>query len=231
MASAGFRLFGPAHLAIIASIPVAGAVFGRLARRGPKAARAVRFGLGAFLAANGLAQDIYLYHLNDLGFPNGLPLQLCDITLWCTVLAAFSLWQPCFEFAYFAGLAGAGMAILTPDLWAPFGSLITASFFLAHGGEIATLLALIWGKLARPRPYSTWRAFAILNVIAAVLGAFDAVFRANYMYLLQKPQKESLLNFLGPWPVYILAGDAVALALFLLLGLPFRRSATETRQP
>lgn len=227
MAAAGFHLFGPAHLAIIAAIPVAGAIFGRFARRGPKAAWAVRVGLGIFLAANGLAQDIYLYHLNDLGFPNGLPLQLCDITLWCTVIAAFSLWQPCFEFAYFAGVAGSGMAILTPDLWAPFGSLITISFFVAHGTVIAIVLALIWGKAARPRPNSAWRAFAILNVIAAILGAFDAVFRANYMYLLQKPQQESLLNFLGPWPLYILAGDAVALALFLMLALPFRRSAPQ----
>ena len=53
---------------------------------------------------------------------------------------------------------------------------------------------------------------------------FDYFFGTDYFFLRAKPADPSLLDFLGPWPWYILSTEGVALILFLLIYLPVRRS-------
>jgi uncharacterized membrane protein YwaF len=62
-----------------------------------------------------------------------------------------------------------------------------------------------------------------VNVFAALVGPFDYSCKTNYFYLRSKPANPSLLDFLGPWPIYIAGTEAVALVLFLLLYLPVRQ--------
>lgn len=218
----GFSLFGVQHLLLLGAVPGVAAVISFAARARPAWQRAIRTGLGLFLAANELTWYGYRLHHEGFRFPEALPLELCDLTLWLTVAAALTLNQRAFEVAYYAGLGGSAMALVTPDLWAPFPSYPTAYFFLSHGFVVATLLALVWSGMARPRPGSVLRAFVLLNVFAGAVAVFNLYFRTNYMYLCEKPQSASLLDYFGPWPAYVAVAEVFALLVFWLLWLPVR---------
>ncbi len=220
----GFVLFGRAHLLILASLPAMAALLAWLVRRHPARARRVRLCLGVFLIANELVWQAYRLRVEGFRFPEGLPLQLCDLALWLTVVALLTLKPWSCEAAYLIGLSGSGMALLTPDLWAPFWSYPTAYFFLAHGGVVVSVLYLCWAASLRLRSGSLWRVLAAANLYAAGVGVFNALFHTNYMYLCRKPAGASLLDYLGPWPLYIFAGEVVALGVFVLLWLPFQLS-------
>jgi hypothetical integral membrane protein (TIGR02206 family) len=218
-----FDLFGPAHVAILVAVPLLAGALAAVARRRPEAARGIRLALAAALAANELAWYAHALRQGWVDPPHGLPLDLCDVVLWLTVYALVSPRRWALDLAYYLGLAGSGMAVLTPDVGAALASYPGAKFFLGHGGVVAAVLFLVWTGALRPGPGSWWRAFLQVNVYAGFVAAVNVLFGTNYMYLREKPPSGTLLDLLGPWPWYVLAGEGVALALLALLYLPFRR--------
>ena len=213
------RLFGPLHLSLLAAIAVVTLLLVWLARRGLLNARTARISIGLALAVNELIWWTFRYSKEGFRFPNNLPLQLCDVTVWTTVLACLTLTPWLVEFSYFAGIAGAGMALITPDLWSPWPSYPAIYFFLAHGGIVIAISLVVFGRFAPLRPGAVRRGFSMLLIYAAAVGLFDWIFRANYMYLRVKPKDQTLLSIFGPWPVYLIPSFALALLLFWLLGL------------
>jgi len=215
------KLFGPLHLSLLAAIVLAGCVLVWVCRRLERARRPVRLLLGGGLVVNEVVWLCYRYSLEGVHLWN-LPLQLCDVTLWMTAFACLTLARPLVEFAYFAGFAGAAMALLTPDLMRPWPKYPAIYFFVAHAGIVIGIAVLVVGRIAPLRNGAVWRAYGMLIGYAVLVGAFNAITRANYMYLCRKPGNASLLDMFGPWPVYLPAGAAAGLALFWLLWLPVR---------
>ncbi len=53
-------------------------------------------------------------------------------------------------------------------------------------------------------------------------GLLDFAFGWNYGYLCSKPASSSLMDYLGPWPFYLLGLEVLSAINFLLLWLPWR---------
>jgi hypothetical integral membrane protein (TIGR02206 family) len=217
------QLFGPVHLAILAAVPLLAAVLAAAQRRLAPGARGLRYGLAVALFVEGASYYLnFVWHGKRL-FPTHMPLELCDASLFLTIIALLTLNETVFDLAYYTVLAGASMSLLTPNLDEPFPSFITVQYFVNHGLMVTSALYLVWSRQARPRPRSVARVMLGVNIYAAFIGAFDFFFKTDYMFLGAKPQAVTLLTFLGPWPWYILTSEPVALGLFLLLYLPFRQ--------
>lgn len=155
-------------------------------------------------------------------FPRDLPLQLCDVVV---LLMAWALCQPhrprVTEVAYCWGLVATSQALLTPDLPPVVSAYTCWKFFLTHGGVIVGAVYLAAGLGWRPSRGAAWRVWGATNLYAAGIGLFNLATGANKLYLCAQPLRPSLLDYLGPWPWYILSMELLALALFWLCTLPF----------
>jgi len=221
---ANLHLFGPVHLVILGAIPLLAAFLAAVQRRLPHRSRELRYGLAILLFLSSAMYYGYLALHGQLTFPDHLPLELCDVSLCLVIIALLTLKPAVFDLAYYWGLAGASMSLLTPNLPASSPAFLSVQFFLDHGLIVTSILYLVLSKQALPRPGSVGRAMLAVNIFAAIDGTFDFIFKTDYMFLRAKPQTVSLLTFLGPWPWYIMAAEGVAFVLFLLLYLPVRQA-------
>lgn len=147
----------------------------------------------------------------------GLPLQLTDAVSAVAVLALWTRRAVLVELTYFWALTASLQATLTPDLGQNFPSIYYFTYFGYHVGAIVAACFLVFGCRFYPRPRAFWRVFVLTLAFTAVVGAGDLITGGNYMYLRTKPAHNSLLNVMGPWPLYIFS--TVVLALVMLFAL------------
>ncbi len=150
-----------------------------------------------------------------------LPFQLCSISLYLCVWMLLTRQKLVFEVVYFLGVGGALQALLTPELFYDFPHFRFLHFFIAHISIIMAVFYMLWIEKFQVKFKSVWKAFAALNVIAFIVYFVNKLTGGNYMFLAEKPTNASLIDFLGPYPWYILTLEFVVLFIFLLLYAPF----------
>lgn len=213
MSTTTFEPFGADHVAVLILVVAAALalVFGARGIRRIRDDRAIRYGAASTLGLFGASAWVHNHLVGLIVFP----FHLCDVAL---VAMIWALLRPehrlVSELAFFWALAGSVQAVLTPDLAHGFPSVRWISFFVLHGGLVLSAVYLMVRGGLVLRPASIGRAWLATNVYAVVAGLLNWQFGTNFGFLAQKPTNPSLLDYLGPWPYYILVCEGIALALF-----------------
>ena len=218
------RQFSTEHLVVLALTAALVVVAVRAPRALPPKVLAVAIG-GAYLIELTVRATDGSW---DWGFD--LPFHLSDVV---AIFAPIALWtrRPLLvEVLYFWALTASLQAVITPDLHQTVPSVFFFTYFTTHSGAVIAACLLVFGLGCPIRPGAVWRVFAVTLGMAAVAGTADLITGGNYMYLRAKPSQASLLDDMGPWPLYIGVAAVVALVLFALLTLLARRVGQDARR-
>jgi hypothetical integral membrane protein (TIGR02206 family) len=215
-----FLPFGHAHLLAMFGVVVLAILLPMMTQTlGPRMNRVFALLIASVLVLNEVVffcLDLLVYKLPLVA---SLPLQLCDIA---ALLTAWMLWRQsyrAFEIAWFWGVGGSMVAMLTPDLSIGYPHPLFIHFFIGHG---IIMLGLVHASVAyayRPVLRSVGKAIIASIILMLIVGSFNRLLDMNYMYLCAKPAQQTLMDYMGPWPWYlgslVLAGSVVYMACYL----------------
>jgi hypothetical integral membrane protein (TIGR02206 family) len=220
-------VFHPFTLPHFAAVSIGLAVTAGLIAMGSSGhrGRLISTGILAFLnlATFGIVQ-VSWQSVPGMTVEQSIPAHLCDIASILSGFALLTRRRLLCELTYFWGLAATIQGLVTPALEFGFPSWPFITFFLQHFSIVAAALYLPivdgW------RPHHPWwrsplRVLGWSNVYLACAMLVNWRFGTNFGFAARKPVNPSLLDYLGPWPWYLLGMEALALVFFSLLALPF----------
>lgn len=160
-----------------------------------------------------------------------IPLNLCDLALMAAIWALFTLQPWACQLVYFWGLAGSLQAVLTPDLMRSFPDFWWFQFFATHVGVVLSAVYLAATHRVEPTLRSVAWVWLISNAYMAVFILINWRYGTNFGYLSEKPTHPSLLDYFGPWPIYLIAIEVIGIISLLLLYVPVARARRRSQEP
>ena len=217
--------YGASHLVMLA-VFVGGLVAAVLVGRRDRRTGSVVVGRVLALVLPAVTVPLQVYDVVtrfEIGV--SLPLHLCDLA-WPA--AAYALWtrRPwAVALTYYWGLLLTTQGIVTPSLGEAFPEVRFFAFWALHLLIVWSAVYLVWGLGLAPR----WREYrftmAVTLAWAALAYAFNLMADTNYGYLVRKPTSGSVLDLLGPWPVYVVAEIVIVAMIWALMTWPWTRRA------
>jgi len=166
-------------------------------------------------------KDLFLLE-NPYNWREVLPFHMCDLSE--IFIAWFLLGGPkiLYKCAFFWGIGGATMAIITPDI--SYHDLDYAFFMIGHG---MIVLGIMYATIALGnRPYAT-DILTVSLITACILLPITYIINlllgepANFWYLMAKPEGASLMDAFPEPPYHLLVLMPLAIATFFIIYAPY----------
>lgn len=218
-----FILFGDIHLKTIVFIAGFIIVYVLISKKymPPKVTRWMSYSIAIVLVIQEITNIVVRTRVFDMALKDHLPLHLCGISVLFTAALMINRSYFLYELTYFWGMGGAIQAVLTPNVPFGFPHILNWTFFLSHGFIILGVIFATFVFDFRPTIRSIWKTFIITNIYMLIMIPVNLFLDTNYLFICNKPEGDTLLNFLGPWPWYILSLEVVAVISFWVYYSPF----------
>tara|TARA_B100000029_G_scaffold451597_1_gene476279 strand:- start:104 stop:826 length:723 start_codon:yes stop_codon:yes gene_type:complete len=177
--------------------------------------------LGFIVMSNYLVWVILEIISGTFDFKLHLPFHLCRFANLAIPIVMIWKKERLFQVLYFWGMSGMLQGAITPDVTHGFPHFHYFRFFIGHNGMVLVLIYAIVVLGFRPSLKGLFDSFIALNLFLILAAVINLVLDSNYFWICAKPPTNSLLDYLGPWPWYILIAEFVALLHYFLAFLPF----------
>lgn len=221
-------VFGPEHLVVLGIFALgcaAAALAGRRLRSRSVTESRVRRSAGVVILCMCAPFEVLDWLHAVHYWRTALPIQICDFAWLVAGVALLTGSRAWCGLIYFWGLTLSIQGVLTPDLDHLFPQVQFFGYWLRHLAPPWAAVYLVGAGIG-----PSWREYrivvAITVVVAGAAMTLNRVLGSNYDYLNAKPVTHSLLDFLGPWPWYVVVEVLLIAGFWALITWPWssRRS-------
>jgi hypothetical integral membrane protein (TIGR02206 family) len=176
--------------------------------------------IGVILIARSILVHPYVANLKGWDIYNNLPLHLCGLSAIISGIIMFYRKQWMYECLYYWGIPGAFHAFLTPEFTQGTEGLLFLEYYIAHGGIILSALFCTLYLGFSPRKGSWWRIFLWSQLLLPIVGGFNWLIDANYMFICAPPIVDNPF-VIGDFPEHLIGLEIAGLLHFAIVYLPF----------
>jgi len=187
-----------------------------------KAKKNLAYGIIFFILIN-QGMDLYREGYLSGNWKLGLPLHLCDFSSFSILIYLLTKKREFFLFAFFFGIAGGGMSILTPDVEYGFPYV---PYIQNQIGHMMIILGVSYAMILdnqRPHLKDVHRVLIFGTFLLGFMYVINNLLGepANYWFIMEKPIGDNVTAFMRPAPFHMIDIYLLAVIVCYLIYMPY----------
>ena len=185
-----------------------------------KAKKILKYSIVFLLLVN-QSMDFYREGMLSNRWEEGLPLHLCDFSTIAIIFYFITQNRNFFVFAFFFGIAGGGMSILTPDTIYGFPYI---GYIQSQIGHTMILMGVTYAMIIdKQRPFlrDVVKALFYASILLLFTYFMNYILGTNYWFLAEKPIGNNITSFMRAEPFHIIDLYMAAILICYLMYLPY----------